>query len=193
MPIISVTTRTIQLALISGGLAAGLIGCRPPDNVIPTLAPTLNQPTEQRLTAIPESTPTATLPPPPTLPHLPTHTATLMALTLTPPDMPPTDVPPSVTATIGPPQVVNSNGALTITFTADQLNLLLTTRFASDPLPGFSAPPHAVLLEGALQLNLIMPAAAQPITLTLTLAALSTTLGRQLDVRAVALLSLIHI
>ena len=182
--------------MIFGLLITGLVGCRPADNLLPTLAPTLVPPTDSlTVTALPTLAPTG----------LSTATATLTNIRIvspTPansPTVPASDLPsPAVptldsgtdSATIPPPRVVNSSGTLTITLTEAQLNNALMQRFTLKPLPGFSTTPHATLIAGGLQLTLTMFASAQPIRLTVTLAALRTMTGSQLDIRAIGLSTL---
>lgn len=168
-------------------LLALIAGCTPSNDMLPTLAPTLSQATDMPPTSAP------TLDPPTTAPSS-TSTASSSptdpppALTFTPTDPPLTSTPVViVTPTVPPPHVVNNAGALTITLTGPQLNQALIMQYVQAPLSGFSRVPQATLIDGGLRLALTLNAAAAPVTLTLTLAALPTAAGSQLDVRAVAL------
>lgn len=160
-----------------------LAGCRPPDEPLPTLIPTL----------LPSPVPPTTIPTVPTATLVPTTRPTLPPTSTV---VPPTSVPPSPIAftaePVLPPAIVTANGTLTITLTGAQLNEALAKHFATQPIAGYAGPPHAILSAGAVELTITLAsgtpsAPLQSATLTLTLAALPTVSGTVLDVRAVKL------
>lgn len=141
-------------------------------------APTLTEPLPTVASTEPTDNPTAS--DVPTVTTVPTGTPFLTATTV---------------ITLAPPLVVKANGSTTITLSAEQLNDALARRFTASPLPGYTAPPHVTIAGGQVRLDLsITPQAAaptaQPIALTLSVAALNTTTGSVLDVRATSVSAL---
>jgi hypothetical protein len=175
--------------IVSHSLAALLVisllsGCRPPEQLLPTLMPLPVAPSVQP--PVPTAaTVQTTLPPP---------TATLPPASLTPRPSPlPVSEEPGTVQPIGSPVIVTANGTLTITLTGAQLNDSLTKRFATQPTTGYAGPPHAILGAGTVELTITLAsgtpsAPLQTATLTLTLAALPTVSGTVLDVRAISLI-----
>ena len=182
MPLYHRPNRTLTL-VGAFYLLTAFSGCRPSDQPLPTLIPTListpYSPTAPPTLPIVTHTPTA-------LPSLPPTATVVVSTTPLPSLIPLTPAP------VLPPLIVTANGTLTLTLTEPQLNYALAKDFSAQPIATYAGPPHASLSDGAIDLTITLTsgtpsAPLQSATLTVTLSALSTVSGTVLDIRAVKL------